>query len=475
MAFDFGGFADRYAQKQDISIEEMDKIKEMMRNINAPAVKNGLVGASGSTGRADELYKKLKQTQTMAKKMKFKKGDEVKVLPIGTDDVYESGYDMDELKEIYDIDFATVYKIEDIDKEDETYYVKDVWFTESEIIAYAPNTIKNAVATGVQKIGSSYVDIKNYNIMKSCMDLNESVLLIGETGTGKTTIIKEIAKEKNKKLTRVSLNGSTGIEEILGKWLAKDGSTYWQDGILTTAMKNGDWIVFDEINSALPEILFALHSLLDDEKKIILIEKDNEIIVPHKDFRFFGTMNPSEDYAGTKDMNKALLSRFNAIIYIEALEPMQEEEVIVQESKADAKSASILVRIGTDLRALKKAEKLFYYCSTRDLVQVGRLISVGIPLPDAVEVAVINKMSKDEATFSDTVAVMARYVNLDPKSVVSFKDIENEHAMQKAEIDSLKNQLATSESNNAKFKTQFIEEMKTLISAKGGSNGDMPF
>ena len=87
---------------------------------------------------------------------------------------------------------------------------------------------------------------------------NFPTLLIGETGIGKTYVLQHLAREYKQKITRVSLNGEIGINELLGKWLAKDGSTYWQDGVLIDCMKKGHWIIMDEINAALPEVLFCL-------------------------------------------------------------------------------------------------------------------------------------------------------------------------------------------------------------------------
>ena len=104
------------------------------------------------------------------------------------------------------------------------------------------------------------------------------VLVMGDTGIGKTAMIYQLANKHQKTLHRVNLNGDIGLNELIGKWLVKDGSTYWQDGILTKAIKADDWIVLDEINAALPEVLFCLNSLLDDGKSIVLSEKDNEVL-----------------------------------------------------------------------------------------------------------------------------------------------------------------------------------------------------
>lgn len=240
-----------------------------------------------------------------------------------------------------------------------------------------------------------YTSSMNQNLINACIESNAPLLLIGETGTGKTTILREIAKERKKSLVRISVNGSMGVEEILGKWLVEEGTTKWQDGILTSAMKKGSWVVMDEINAALPEILFTLHSLLDDDRAIILPEKDNELVRPHKDFRFFATMNPPEEYAGTKDMNKALLSRFTAVLKVDVLSEIKEAQLL-EKKGAKAEDAALLVKVASFLRLSKSRDDIFYYCSTRDLVQVVELMNGGVMLNEAFQGAVINKMTPDE-------------------------------------------------------------------------------
>jgi len=259
------------------------------------------------------------------------------------------------------------------------------------------NAIKKVamVTKPFKKSDEYFISDSNLRLLRACVESNSAVLLVGETGTGKTTLVREVAKEQGKTLIRVSVNGSMGVEEILGKWLVNKGTTVWQDGILTMAARAGHWVVMDEINAALPEILFTLHSLLDDDRKIILAEKDNEVVVPHNQFRFFATMNPPEEYAGTKDMNKALMSRFTAVLNIDVLNDTEEMQLLMKKG-ADKDVAYKLVSLGKRLRTRKFKDEIFYFCSTRDLVQVVQLVTGGLDIKDAVIGAVINKMSRKE-------------------------------------------------------------------------------
>jgi len=95
---------------------------------------------------------------------------------------------------------------------------------------------------------------------------------------------------------------------------------------LTQACRKGWVVVLDEINATPPEILFILNSLLDDERILILSPKDGEIVVPDPEFRFIATCNPSEQgYAGTNEMNEALMDRFETIIYIDYSEAVEQK------------------------------------------------------------------------------------------------------------------------------------------------------
>ncbi len=290
-----------------------------------------------------------------------------------------------------------------------------------------------------------YLDPIKQQVIKACVKENKPALLIGETGTGKTTIIREEAMLESKKLIRIPVNGSTSIEEILGKWLAKDGSTYWQDGILTKALKEGHWVTFDEINMALPEILAALQPLLDDDRYIVLSEKDGEMVYPHPDFRFFATMNPSEEYAGTKEMNKALISRFTAVIYVQVPNADIEMKILIDKG-ATPKDAQDLVQLAGQLRKFKKDEKIYYFCSTRDIIHAVDLIKGGLKLNDASMFAVFGKMSmlefeivKHLASFS---FAATKEVSIDDMIVADKKIIEQDAIIKKLQED-LKKAAAT--------------------------------
>jgi len=245
----------------------------------------------------------------------------------------------------------------------------------------------------MQKI---HIKPENKEVIAKAINQNMAILLIGETGTGKTATIRQLAEEEGKELTRINLTGQTGVDDIIGKYLVNERGTYWIDGLLVEAMKAGKWVVLDEINMALPEILSKLHSLLDDDRKIILNEKDGEIVKPAEGFRIFATMNPSEDYAGTKELNLAFLSRFGSVLHFDYADT--EAEIVSEQGGIELENADMLVSIAREARQHKKDGKLSYMVSTRDLIYCSTLVNNGLSLDLAVETSIINKYPATERT-----------------------------------------------------------------------------
>jgi Mg-chelatase subunit ChlI len=232
------------------------------------------------------------------------------------------------------------------------------------------------------------------SLLKVAVDDDLPTLLVGETGTGKTSLIRELADDNGQTYTRFSITGETTVDDFVGKYILKNGETVWQDGILLTAAKGGHYLVVDEINAALPEILFVLHSLLDDDKYIIVPQKDNSLVKPAKNFRFFATMNPVDEYAGTKELNKAFHSRFAMVIQVAYPKPKVEVEILVNRTGVPQKEAEKMVDVALGIRAAKKAEKIFYTCSTRDLIYWGKLYKA-LGIHRAFTVAIKNKGGED--------------------------------------------------------------------------------
>jgi len=141
------------------------------------------------------------------------------------------------------------------------------------------------------------------------------VALKGHMGTGKDHDIEQFAAKLKYPYYRIPLSGEVRDVTLLGSvQLYGDGKggteSRWQDGELTRALRGPAIVNLSELNAAGPEVLFALHSLLDRHKKLEL--PNGEVLQLRDDTFIFGTMNPTSlrDYAGTQSLNKAFADRW---------------------------------------------------------------------------------------------------------------------------------------------------------------------
>lgn len=237
---------------------------------------------------------------------------------------------------------------------------------------------------------------------------NIPVLLIGETGTGKSSMVRELGASKKQNVVRFTLTGETTVDEFVGKYTLSGGKTVWQDGVLLQTLKAGDWLVVDELNAALPEILFVLHPLLDDDRFVMVPQNKNEKVTPHPDFRFFATMNPTDEYAGTKELNKAFLSRFPLVLQVRYPDGESEQKAILaKHPKVPVLAVQSMVSIAQAIRKLKAENKILYTCSTRDLIHWAQAyaffdhLSPEEQIAKSFELTILNRCNGDAPVIAE--------------------------------------------------------------------------
>jgi midasin len=139
------------------------------------------------------------------------------------------------------------------------------------------------------------------------------------------------------------------------------------EGKLVQAVRNGEWVLLDEINLAPSETLDHILSLLSNgdasRPSLLLAEAGNiEIIQAHPDFRLFAAMNPATD-AGKKDLPLGLRSRFTEI-YVSSGDDNAEDLIkIIQtylgaQLDLDRKAASDLANAYLSLKNLNARHQL---------------------------------------------------------------------------------------------------------------------
>ena len=162
-----------------------------------------------------------------------------------------------------------------------------------------------------------------YARMLKALDMGENVALIGERASGKSAMAEAYAAHSKRRFYPEHFDAGMDGSRLIGT----DTPQGWQDGLLLHAARGGGVLLADEFNLAPPEILERLNSLMDDERVLVLSEKEGERVTLHPDFCFVATMNPPK-YAGRHKLSRAMLNRLTCIA-VPTLEAAQDLRPIV--------------------------------------------------------------------------------------------------------------------------------------------------
>lgn len=249
--------------------------------------------------------------------------------------------------------------------------------------------------------------------------LGLNVVLTGPTGCGKTSVIRALASQLNHPFVRFNMNGETRVSHLVGmnKPATDDGALTlkFSPGAMVEAMRRGWWVLLDEIDAALPQVIMVLQPVLEEDLRTMYVPETGEAVKAHPDFRLFATGNTigyrataRMRHAGTNPLNDAFVDRFGMVISVDYPDREQEiERVKVNCPNVEEVYIDGICRVASELRTDEKFKSDF---STRRCVQWARLVPELEELdPDdailrAAELAVVRKMT------SPTDAKVAREV-----------------------------------------------------------------
>jgi nitric oxide reductase NorQ protein len=217
------------------------------------------------------------------------------------------------------------------------------------------------------------------------------VMLKGPTGCGKTRFVEHMAWRLGRPLITVSCHEDMTASDLVGRYLLDADGTVWHDGPLTLAVRSGAICYLDEIVEARQDTTVVIHSLTDD-RRILPLEKKNEVLKAHPDFHLVISYNPGYQSV-LKDLKESTKQRFGAIAFTYP-EATIEAEIVASEGDIDRKVADTLVRIAHRSRNLK-GHGLEEGASTRMLINAGLLVSKGIPIAEACDVALVLPITDD--------------------------------------------------------------------------------
>ena len=241
-------------------------------------------------------------------------------------------------------------------------------------------------------------------LFEASASMNLPILIKGPTGCGKTRFIEHMGERLGRKVYTVVCHDDLTASDLVGRHLIDEKGTYWQDGPLTKAVREGGICYLDEIIEARKDTTVVLHSLAD-YRRVLPIDRTGELIEAHPDFMLVVSYNPGYQNI-LKGMKPSTKQRF---ISLEFNYPKAEieEQIVIKESGIDAQTAKKLVNIAGEIRQLTDSD-IQEAVSTRLLVYSAKLMVKGFNPYDACMHSIVQSLSDEE----EVLEVLERLVGL---------------------------------------------------------------
>lgn len=181
-----------------------------------------------------------------------------------------------------------------------------------------------------------------------------NLMLIGDAGVGKSSVVVEIANRLNIPVYQLACSGKTRFQHLVGSRELVGGETRWVDGPLTRAMREGGILLMDEVTRMDTGEQMNLAAVLD-ARSSLTIPDTGEVVKPHALFRVAATGNSggfgddSGAYVGEKPSSFAFLDRFQKI-RVNPIPDDVETSLLKQSSGLPDEIIALMLRLAKEVR-----------------------------------------------------------------------------------------------------------------------------
>ncbi|CEJ89459.1 Putative Midasin [[Torrubiella] hemipterigena] len=199
--------------------------------------------------------------------------------------------------------------------------------------------------------------IANLEQLASKLQKQQPILIHGAPGVGKTAVIHEIAKQLGmyESMVTLHLNEQTDAKMLIGLYStdSKPGSFQWRPGVLTTAVREGRWVLVEDLDRAPTEVLSTLLPLI--ERNELFIPSRGETVHAASTFRLFATVRTSRGMNGQENLPSLVGMRFWQTMSTVQLTDGELETVVLQSYPILKKFIPGILAVHNRLSAITKS------------------------------------------------------------------------------------------------------------------------
>lgn len=247
---------------------------------------------------------------------------------------------------------------------------------------------------------------------------SDKCLIVGHTGSGKSSLVQQVAARLNWMLYRVNFDGEMSRSSLLGEWVvmgngqADKVSMRYLYGIVPTAIKKPAILLLDEWDMMNPSVSGAIQRLLEENGKLLLTDAPDgkgglgEEVTPHKKCRIICTSNTvgRGDVTGlygngTFGQSFAQLDRFKTVIRLDYMPEEKEVELLLKKFKGKLKKpeAQAFARVAGLVRSSFVKGDLEATMSPRTLMSWIEKYLWTKDEGYSLEIAFLNKLTEEDA------------------------------------------------------------------------------
>ena len=228
-----------------------------------------------------------------------------------------------------------------------------------------------------------------------------NILIRGKSGCGKSELVAQYAAKCKLPLATLEVGMLSESKEIFGYKDLENGKITYVPGLFLEAIQTPNAVVhLQELNR--PEsdkALNAIFSVLDDTHRSIWIDDLQRTVRVAEGVTFFATLNEGYEFIGTMPLDQALEGRFNFKISLDYLPLKYEKTLLILRCGLSDEQASNICSVASILRHNPQDP---IHVSTRDLINIAKLLKVGAPL----DVALKSVIATDEKTLESVLLTL---------------------------------------------------------------------